>query len=34
MPFVPFQVKADESSFKLLKNIQTNFDLGYDTIAT
>ncbi len=34
-PFIPSQVKADDLSFKLLKNIQTNFDLGsYDTIAT
>jgi hypothetical protein len=33
-PFIPSQVKADDSSFKLLKNIQTNFDLGYDMVAT
>jgi hypothetical protein len=33
-PFIPSQVKAEDLSFKLLKYIQTHFDLGYDTIAT
>jgi hypothetical protein len=33
-PSIPSQVKADDSSFQLLKPIQTIFDLGYDTIPT
>ena len=33
-PSIPSQVKADDSSFQLLKTIQTFFDLGYDTIPT
>jgi hypothetical protein len=33
-PSIPSQVKADDSSFQLLKTIQTFFDLGYDTILT
>jgi hypothetical protein len=33
-PAIPSQVKADDSSFQLLKTIQTFFDLGYDTILT
>ncbi len=33
-PSIPSQVKADDSSFQLLKTIRTFFDLGYDTIPT
>ncbi len=33
-PSIPSQVKVDDSSFQLLKTIQTFFDLGYDTIPT